>query len=87
MQIDKSLHNRGDVACIADGDHDRQIGCIPAGLLGDFIGIGLLAEDTHRILGIQENYIIVLRQFFNDPHAVVKNTRHLDYRGTRAQWL
>ena len=49
-KFQKPAHDRRDVAGVADGHHHDQLGHVVFEILGDFIGVGFLAQNAPGVL-------------------------------------
>ncbi len=86
-KFEKPAHDGGDVAGVADGHHHHLVGQVVFELLGDFIGVGLLAEDPPGVFGVEQGHVVLFGQGLDHLHAVVEHPGNLEDGGPAAQGL
>ncbi len=87
VEAQKTLHDGGDVAGVADGHHHGFVRQIIVEGLGDLIGIGLLAPDAPGVFGVEQGHLVVVGQGLHHLHAVVEDAGDLQDLGAAAQGL
>ena len=87
FQLQKTAHHRRDVARVAYGHEQDLAGHVPVVPLGHLEGVGLLPQNTPRVLGVEQSHPVVVGQMLHHLHAVVEHAGNLQHHRPAAQGL
>ncbi len=87
LEFDEPVHHRRDVAGVTYGHHHDLVGQLILEFLGDFVRIGLLAQNAPGVLGIEQGHVVMVGKRFHDLHAIVEHAGNFVHPGAAAQRL